>query len=78
MNTDTQQPKIVMTHHLREGLKMDLFDTLDDMGTFCELLRMASRALNGAEADAIASGAIEILSRIDDVKEITSRITAEA
>lgn len=78
MQTDYEQPRIVMTPHLREGLKINLFDTLDDMGTFCELLRMASRALNGVEADAIASGAIEILSRIDDVKEITSRITAAA
>lgn len=76
MQTLDHTPEIIMTPHARKAKLVQLADMLGEMETFATLIRMAARALDGASGDAIASGAIEVLSRVEDCRDMIAEIKA--
>lgn len=78
MQTQTEKPRIVLPRGYRHARLIELADVLAEIETFAHLIRMASRALAGDESDAIASGAIEVVSRIADAREMIGEIRKAA
>lgn len=66
MQTEDQIPRIAMTPRYRDAKMIEIGDVIDEAKIFANLIRMAAASLDDECSDAIAQGAIELATRLND------------